>query len=563
MTTTWNRSDHSPRRAAALWGAFALAMVAALAAQPAAAADYVLSGQVRMIDSIEAADDDIADADLTLGDPLPFVKVAIIDRATGNQLADGWTGQNGQYGISFTAGSPADVEAQVFLVADGGLTPLPAAREGINDLTLTSLGGTTLVGLLIRVESDLLIEAGLAALPLPYAGVGIVFTRVGKVEIPYIEQSLLHLPASEIGLADMSGDLATADQLGLPDLADQSAWRAVFRQAPFGRRLMIFGSFGQPGGAHPTCALPIDMYQVTIETLDPATLVPVSDFVWTDPMSKKRYEVQTFPFVNVSTSSVNVGPYFGKEGVTDVPGLYFVFDDTASPGVQTFYSFPDLRVNWVSNGHNGLFRLRMRYFHRTGWDVPNVVPEVTEIDSSCFAGPFPPEISDSAVHQLVLRVDNRPLHTRFNHIYLRNAAGYLAAGGGRVPTPDLAFDFNDDGLCDIMHFEAGDQVEIDFTARHDGGYLRYYRLSAHSNDGSAVPFAGDDFVGQPTLPLWHGTPAPAAPPALPTGAVATNTVPFPHDCAYIFHLAAASRVQNGYNYVQSSHPLRTYYVDLP
>ena len=34
------------------------------------------------------------------------------------------------------------------------------------------------------------------------------------------------------------GDLTTADQLGLPDVADQSEPRAVFKQAPFGGRLL-------------------------------------------------------------------------------------------------------------------------------------------------------------------------------------------------------------------------------------------------------------------------------------------------------------------------------------
>lgn len=586
-----NHSGSNRLTTRALWCLSVIAVLSAFAT-PASAANYVVFGKVHPVNPAEAADEDgIATADLALGDALPFIQVAIFDRATDTELGRAWSLANGQFSIALTAPSPVDIEGRAFLVADGGLTPLPAAREEINHATLTSLGPNTSVGLVFKVASDLIAAAGPAALGLPGEGVGIVFTRVGKVEIPYICQEVCSTPATcpricateDVGLADMSGDLPTASQLGLPNQGNPTHYRSAFEQAPFGGRLMIFGDFGKPKAPGTGLCPPVPMiypdwdpqwYQVTIEKLDEttftdsATATVTETFPLADPISKKKYTVVTSPLIDVITSAITIGPYSGKLGSAagaPVPGLYLRNELTATTSAQTFYSFPDLRVNWVTSGRNGLYRLKMHYFKHKGWETINQTPIVEEISADCFLPsplPKPPSDSDSAVHDLLVRVNNQPLLTSFDHIWQKNAAGYLKIGPAptftrsRVATDPIgndAFDFNAEGLCNIMHFDAGDQVEIDFTAHHVGGYLRNYALSASSNDGSAVPFTSDTFQGKPLL--WEGTPA--------AGQSATNTVAFPHDCGYFFDLVARSRVQNGYGYIQGRHARKTYYVDIP
>lgn len=543
-------------RAPVIRSLVALAALAVVVPAPAiAAANYVVFGQVRQIDPDAAEDDSIAPADLKLGDPLPFTRVAIFDRATDAKLAESWTGANGQFSVSFSAGSPVDVDVRAFLVVDGGLAPLPAAREEINHRTLTSLGATTSVGVPVKVASDLITAAGLASSTLPHTGVGIVFTRVGKVEIPYIEQRFDHTPKEEIGLADMNSAAARAraHELGLPESSVPSVGDAAFEQAPFGDRLLIFGGFGLPGGPA-GCTGPIDWYQVTIEQIDESTLpsaapgiVPDSSFTWADPMSKKRYAVQTFPFVDVTTTDVKIGPFPARIGSIGGPlekDLYRVNEEPPSTTRQVFYSFPDLRVNWVTNSYNGLYRLKMRYFREVGWAVANEVPIVEEIVQTaspappnlCFTESLPPALSGTAaVGELVLRVNNQPLDVRFNHI--------MAGGTDFILTSNL---------CSQMEL-AGGNVDIDFTARHEGGYLRFYSLGATSNNGFRVGFGADEnFLTEATLTKWSGTAA--------GGMSVTNVTAFPQECVYTFDLAAASRVQNGYGYVQGSHLRTSFYV---
>ena len=147
----------------------------------------------------------------------------------------------------------------------------------------------------------------------------------------------------------------------------------------------------------------MDWYQVTIEQIDEATLPSTTpgvaaSFTWADPMSKKRYAVQTFPLVDVTTTDVRIGPYSGRLGAAGpgIDGLYMVNEEPPSTTRQVFYSFPDLRVNWVSSGYNGLYRLKMRYFRFVSWAVVNEVPVVAEIPAGCFLGSLPPAVSGGA-----------------------------------------------------------------------------------------------------------------------------------------------------------------------
>jgi hypothetical protein len=262
--------------------------------------------------------------------------------------------------------------------------------------------------------------------------------------------------------------------------------------------------------------------------------------------------------VSVNNATVKIGPFVGRHAGSDVPGLYWVNENAVGGVTNTFYSFPDLRVSWVSNAANGLYEISLVYYRQTG--VLGDQPIVDEIPMSCFvSAPPPAEAASVALNKLIVRVDNHALTARFDHIYLKDLATGLYFTGGADGPVASALDFNGTGLCDIMHLAHKYQVEIQFTARHEGQYMASYALTATRNGGSVpdVHFDQDSFPSHITAtnPLWEGT--------LPTGktVVSGGTAgSFATACAYIFTLSAQSRLQNGYQYIQSAAPQRAYYV---
>jgi len=514
-----------------------------LGASAASAVDHYVFGQVFAVSSEDAADTAIADADLT-GTPMRYPHVQVYDLGSGALLGEADAGENGQFTVRFDlpAGATPDVECRVYRVVDGDAQLFPAAREGIN--SFSSIGAFTSVGL--RVVDDSLLEYGATGL-VPYPGVGLVFTRVGKVEIPFISQDITAPNLAVAGLADFTSDFSRADELHVPR----------FVQAPFSRGLLVFGDFGLPGGA---CAgRQIDWYRVTIEKLAEPTSTDTYSFVLHDPLSKIRTQVTTSPTLSVTHHNVKVGPIDGfldgplpgPDAGTPVDALYWVNRNQVGGLTSTFYSFPDLRLNWVSNSRNGLFRVTVTYYEELG-RTPDDAPILDELPASCFTG-APPSTSTGGVHQLIVRVNNQDLTTRFDHIYLRNpGTGMFLGPSGPVASEASAIDFNAEGLCDILELQSTYQVDIRFTVEQAGGYLRSYTLHARSNDGSStVTFAQDDFTSHTTAtnPLWSGPGS--------TGAIRGGF----SRCGYDFDLVARSRLQNGYNYVQWRNPERVYYVE--
>jgi len=526
------------------------------ASSAARAVDYYVFGQVFQVSSEDAADESIAAASLT-GNPLPFGHVQVYDRSSGILLGEADAGQNGQFTVRFAlpAGPPGpDVEARVYRVVDGGATLLPAAREEIN--FLDDIGQFT--GAALKVVSDERIEYGAAGSGfVSYPGVGLVFTRVGKVEIPFISQDTILANRPVAGLADFSPDPSRAAELGV----------AEFHQAPFAGLLQVFGDFGLPGSP---CTGQIGWYQVRIKKIAEAP-VPVSyesDILWQDPMHKIRTQVTTLPTLSVSQTTEKIGPFAGflddpatpaVDPGAPVSALYFVNRNEVGGLTNTFYSFPDLRMNWVSSAANGLYELSLVYYRQAG-TAASGAPIVQELPASCFT-PSSPPASGVALHKLILRVNNQPLQARFDHIYLKNPVtnGYFDGTPPPPATPDVnhALDFNSTGLCDIMHLTTPTSdydVEIHFTAHHEGGYMHSYNLAAVSNSGTVnVSFDSDSFGPHTTAvnPLWSGTAA--------TGKV-TSAGGFTTACAYRFGLTASSRLQDGYNYIQSANAERAYYV---
>ncbi len=376
-------------------------------------------------------------------------------------------------------------------------------------------------------------------------GVGIVFTRVGLVEIPYITQSPT---SSTAGLADfvsVPGGTARAVELGVE----------AFEKAPFGGKLLIYGDFGIPSGMGCT-GTRIDWYQVKISKYNSSGTTITETINFFDPLSKIKTVVQTAPTLKVNNTTEKMGPFTGVDNITlaEYTGIYKVNRNTVVGATSTFYSFPDLRINW-NTGNDGLYEISLEYFQ----EIPGGTadrPRLKKLESGCFVTTPPPGVEPGAVHKLVLKVNNQPLIVQFDHIYLKNNSSSLYFQGDGTPDGPIgtALDFNNEGLCSIMNLLSTYKVEVHFTAHHVGGYMRDYSLSATSNDGSGVSFESALFSNPPynASITWYGTPA--------TGKAVVNSTNFPRDCGYIFSLYGRSRVQDGVHFIQWANPLRTYYV---
>jgi hypothetical protein len=281
-------------------------------------------------------------------------------------------------------------------------------------------------------------------------------------------------------------------------------------------------------------------------------------------MSKIATTVTTLPTLSITHTTRRIGPF---DGFLDDPatplvvdpgeprdGLYWVNRNEVGGVTNVFYSFPDLRLNWVSSAHHGLFRLSVTHYHQVG-TAAGGEPILEELPGACFAPAAAPH------RQLHLRVDNHGLTARFDHIYLRDDHGtaspaddtfFAGTGNPDSPTTAGAVDFNAEGLCEIMDLRGNYQVEIHFTVEHQGGYLLNYGLAARSNDGATtVLFDEDDFGAHTTAanPIWAG---PGATVGLQGGFAR---------CGYDFDLTAMSRQHDGYHFVQWANPERVYYVD--
>lgn len=539
---------------------------------------YYVSGRVFQISPEDADDETIAAAELT-GEEWPYLHISIHDQDSGALLGEKTAGGYGQFTVIITlpTGSPApNIECRVFKVVDGHSQLLPPARTGIN--SFTSISGILSVHL--KVVSDEIIAYGdLGFCNIP--GIGLVFTRVGKVEIPYMYQDISTRELRKIaGLADFEKPVPSDVTDGTTRAGELGFKQPYFVKAPFASRLLIFGDFGEPGSGL-SCYGNIDWYQVEIQKLveEPLpntgfTYEPLIPIILKDPLSKTKTEIQTFPTFNITNKTEKIGPYTGTEGSNEIEGLYRVNRNQANLLMpdgsikNIFYSFPDLRINWLTSNYNGLYRITVKYYREVPGGTPTN-PEVEEFPAACFVGTLPATLANKvALNELFLQINNQALNVTFNNIYLKNETtnNYFAGEG----VPDVtgtsgAYDFNDEGLCNIMNLLSTYEVEIDFTAHHQGGYMRVYSLRATANDDdpttttddsdTIVNFTSDSFTNHTSdvgYPLWEGT--------APGGTTVTNQTAFTHDCGYIIDLRAWSRLQNGYYYVQWKHPRRTYYI---
>lgn len=555
----------------------AVAVIGALLAPAAQAATFGINGQVFRVNTVEAADESIEDADLLLRDPLPYVKVRVVNAATRAVLGDPvWAGPTGNFAVVFEATAGDEVEVQALRVIDGDGEVLPAAREEMNTLTLSAPA----TAMAVRVASDEAVDlSGLETSPTD--GVGILFTEVGKVEIPYICQEVCTTAATcpkicqleEVGLADMNdaAGQARAGELHLPANASGSHYNAAFHDAPFGGGLLIFGMFGP---AEPGCG-DIDWYRVKYRTMtwsSGAWVFGGWDY-WSQPMHKTRYEINFVPSFSADSFLEKVGPINGTAN-----DLYRVNPLPTSPGQVVAYSFANKRMNWRTGGlADGLYEIALDYYTQVGGSDTN--PTVVQLPATCVDGALPPdEANKVALNKLRLRINNQRPTISLDGIFVRSTANqYVDAARsscsdpapGRTGSKALALDFNAAAnRCDIIELDSSvaDVVEIDFKARQDAGYMRSYSLAATSNADppDTVSFAADNYGNHAASGvLWTGlcSTNPQMPCATPGDSVVrTNATPFPQNCAYIFDLVVRTRNQNGYSYLHRPHIRRAYYV---
>ena len=538
---------------APLW--LALIGVLLVGGATAAAADqYFAFGPVLQIDPEDAEDETILDGDLT-GVIRPFARVRLYDADSGLLLGEADADVNGIFTVIYEqpSGATPNLEFRVFyLVQD----PDTAVKEAIllrparaDDEAETHINVVESAGQFEGVDLKILAEDTLAYAGEPFVstpGVGLLFTRVGRVETDFIAQNTTAFG----GLADFPAGSTAPANLDVPH----------FRQAPFAGRLFFYGSFGLPSGTG--CASQIDYYRVKIEEVG-----GTFDEYWRQPLFKTASSVTVAPSLSVVHQRQSVGPFGGKADDPDtvpvendpISHLYWVNRDQIAPITSTFYSFPDLRVNWhtpsfPSGGANGLYKLSLEYYERLSGDVDN--PHVKRIDDGCFTTGAP-------VGEFMVRADNHGLSLSFDHIYLWNpvTSRYfrdqdlaLQFGDTADETPAMAraLDFNSKGLCEILDLDGKFQVRIHSTISHGGQYLRNYSLIATANDSAKTPVTFFSETYDPdttaTAPLWNNP-----------GLQIVDRGGF-ENCAYIFDLKAWSRQQNGIDWVQRRHQRRAYYV---
>jgi hypothetical protein len=445
----------------------------------------------------------------------------IYKKGTSEVLGEGYSGINGQFniGFSFPAGPPGpDVELRVFKVADGSFVQQLPVNDVVNNISAIGLWTTNKK--LMVINDDVIDYLHDGAPP----AAGLVFTRIGLIPVPYIDQ----VTAATRGIAYIPDDPSVPSYV-------PAGFRKL--ELPFGGALLIFGSFGIPKAACP--GTQVEYYQVTITQLEGSPIEP--PFVFKDPLSKIKTVVSTTVPLTITNVTEQLGPFTGTEGINTIPGLYRVNQDTT----DTFYIFPDLRMYWNTSGLNGLYQITVKYYWQVGGS--STAPVVQEMT---IPGCFDPVAAGTPIGQLIVRVNNQPLDVRFNGIFLKDGGNYYEVGG-------VKYDFNDEGLCSIMNLKQPPRqygIEINYTAHHPGNYMYKYSLTATPNDPSIPGVTFVNEVCTPTTVLWEGTPAAG-------DTRFKDYFNWPNACAYIFDLVAWSRVQDGYYFIHYAHPRRTYYIN--
>jgi len=305
------------------------------------------------------------------------------------------------------------------------------------------------------------------------------------------------IPVSEITPSGTRTGLANVSKETSEDLHIYK-----YTDAPFGGHLWIHGLFG-PDDSN------VRYYQILVSKWQGRPLSPGPFEPLKDSLVKTYYTIETDG--TVTSTRRTCGPLSG--GAID--GLYM----RTNVG---YWAHPDLKMIWSSSRWaDGKYTLAYK-----AYDV--ALNEVT--------------LPDNTQDEITIIVNNTQVEAEIHNVKYDSG----------VVIPEC-------GIIDL----ANDTENLIFTvtARHAGGYLRKYSLSAlygKNRDGGDV--VTDQYVGahDSTGPLWDGvanTPfdSSAAPPG--------QLDPW-RNCAYQFRLQVWGRATNGYNHIHYREFNDHYYLNV-
>lgn len=341
----------------------------------------------------------------------------------------------------------------------------------------------------------------------------------------------------EVLLANIAGEVTSSipfpttantgvfTRVGNEELADISGGFAKFgsapgnywRDAPFGGQLDLFGAVTQ--NFYPTVGDGSYCYKLQVSYPSGTQYQLLPTYI-TDPLYKTRYIVRSNG--QVVAQSKFLGPVNGCYRLTPV-------STSPQPGdpadtIAVFWSFPDLLARWNSTG-NGLRQVKIELHHMN-----------PDLSVGTDVG-----LPNNTNNPATLYIDNTPVYISFDKLLISDGLDLLVS------------------QCAVANLTGGKILTVDFTARHDNGFMATYALRAKSNSGVDVWSVSGSYDpatawvdGHPAL--FQGRTA-AAPEFTKSSADFSAGA-----CAYVLDLTAWARTTNGYGLVNYAWQQKFYYV---
>jgi hypothetical protein len=358
-----------------------------------------------------------------------------------------------------------------------------------------------------------------------------VATEVGGVDQHLIDPvtGLVNVPAA------VAGDLA------IPQYED----------APFGGNLYLFGAmsptlYGLGGACYKIRLYPNPADHTTFSYLD-------------DPLVKTRYTVNLAAGL-VDTERVTLGP----KTVGGTAGCYELtpLSTAPAPGVQVFWSFPDLLALWRTGGLNGDYELQIEVFGvppGTFAGIANYTDVTLTLDNLAPVATIQPLAAGDFDTPRVYTPGPVP-----------GGSDLLAALLGSFPAD---YGGTGDPRCQIFSLEPPVPVKylaFKLTASHANSFLRYWDFRYQRNDDQDEIVLGKRYDGVTnTMVDQAGVRVSSAQTSTggfngrflyldsahlqPAGATSAG-------CAYRFVVHAATRTTDGYIYLRYTWDDDVHYV---
>ncbi|NLH17483.1 MAG: hypothetical protein GX455_12980, partial [Phycisphaerae bacterium] len=307
----------------------------------------------------------------------------------------------------------------------------------------------------------------------------------------FIFTSVGNIPSSEIVQEVAQPTLGLADVDATTALA---LGIPAYDDSPFGGSLYINGLFGDVDIANG-----VKYYQILLGkwTGDTPPDEDTGYTTLTDALYKIRYSIDGDG--DVIAELVNLG----AKTIKGVPNCY----ELTSSG---WWSNLDLRVIWNTTVvPNGKYTLKCRAFRDNPVDPDHLLPV------------FP---TANDLDHLTLMVNNTYCNAVINKVMYDN--------GTEIPE------------CGMINLSSNtENLKFDITAEHPDGYLRYWVLDAY--------YGKNQYAGRIAQSWYPGVVPPNDWPGVVNQVFNSedgSLVPW-QDCAYQFSLWAASRITNGFNYL--------------